>query len=75
MAKAVLPDLFASPLPDPRPLYTSFPRPQQQLLYALADLSEGWWNTVGDVGENLAIYGLPATQAGLRAYIGLPLAG
>ncbi|MFJ1701670.1 HEAT repeat domain-containing protein [Streptomyces sp. NPDC088252] len=71
-AKAVLPDLFPSPLPDPRPPYTHLPRSQQQLLYALADLFEGWWNTEGDLGESLATYGLPATHAGLRAYIGLP---
>ncbi|MFF3469227.1 HEAT repeat domain-containing protein [Streptomyces sp. NPDC002619] len=74
-AKAVLPDLFPSPLPDPRPPYASLPRPQQQLLHAFADLSEGWWNTAGDIGENLTTYGLPDTQAALRAYIGLPLAG
>ncbi|WP_326816540.1 hypothetical protein OIE61_04925 [Streptomyces sp. NBC_01762] len=72
-AKAVLPDLFPSPLPDPRPPYASLPRPQQQLLHAFADLSEGWWNTAGDIGENLTTYGLPDTQAALRAYIGLPL--
>lgn len=75
VAKAVLPDLFPGPLPDPRPLYASLSRPQQQLLRALADLGEGWWNTAGDIGENLATYGLPATQTGLRTYIGLPLAG
>ncbi|MFJ8980372.1 hypothetical protein [Streptomyces sp. NPDC102282] len=74
-AKAVLPDLFPGPLPDPRPPYAHLPRHQQQLLYALADLSEGWWNTEGDLGETLAAYGLPATHADLRAYIGLPAAG
>ncbi|MFF4864180.1 hypothetical protein ACFY3J_21055 [Streptomyces sp. NPDC001231] len=75
LANAVLPDLFPSPLPEPRPPYERLPRPQQQLLHALADLGEGWWNTAGDIGENLATYGLPVTQAGLRTYIGLPLAG
>ncbi|MFG2480954.1 HEAT repeat domain-containing protein [Streptomyces fagopyri] len=71
-AKAVLPDLFPSALSDPRPAYASLPRPQQQLLYALADLGEGWWNTSGDIGENLTSYGLPATHAGLREYVGIP---
>ncbi|MFE0451884.1 HEAT repeat domain-containing protein [Streptomyces sp. NPDC058914] len=74
-AKAVLPDLFPSPLPDPRPEYASLPRPQQQLLYALADLGEGWWNSAGDIGENLTAHGLPATHAELRAYVGLPSEG
>ncbi|MFF4548365.1 hypothetical protein ACFY1J_29740 [Streptomyces sp. NPDC001406] len=74
-AKAVLPDLFPVPLPDSRPPYASLPRPQQQLLYALADLGDGWWHTAGDLGENLTTYGLPATHAGLRVYIGLPAAG
>ncbi|MCX5315400.1 hypothetical protein [Streptomyces sp. NBC_00154] len=46
-----------------------------EVMHALADLSEGWWNTAGDISENLTTYRLPATQAGLRAYIGLPLAG
>jgi hypothetical protein len=73
-AKAVLPDLFPGPLPDPRPVYASLTRPQQQLLYALADLGEGWWNSAGDIGENLTTYGLPDTHAGLRAYVGLPAA-
>jgi hypothetical protein len=66
----------AGPVPrppvQPSPPYASLPRSQQQLLYALADLSEGCWNTAGDIGESLATYGLPATHAGLRAYIGLP---
>ncbi|MGW4229436.1 hypothetical protein ACWEF9_09130 [Streptomyces sp. NPDC004980] len=70
-AKAVLPALFPSPPPDPRPLYSGLLRPQQQFLCALADLHEGWWNTAGDIGESLTAYGLPATQAGLRTYIGL----
>ncbi|WP_445525623.1 NUDIX domain-containing protein [Streptomyces cyslabdanicus] len=30
---------------------------------------------MGDIGEHLAAYGLAATQAGLRTYIGLALAG
>ncbi|MEU8696589.1 hypothetical protein AB0C61_02705 [Streptomyces sp. NPDC048680] len=75
MAKAVLPDLFRGPLAAPRPPYARLPRPQQQLLYALADLPEGWWNTEGDLGESLAAHGLPATHADLRTYIGLPAAG
>ncbi|MFE9728662.1 hypothetical protein ACFYQ5_35105 [Streptomyces sp. NPDC005794] len=40
----------------------------------LNDLGEGWWNTAGDIAENLTAYGLPATPAGLRAYMGLPSA-
>lgn len=71
-AKAVLPDLFPGPLPEPRPPYASLPRPQQQLLYALADLSEGWWNSTGGIGQRLSAHGLPASHAGLRAYVGLP---
>lgn len=67
---AVLPDLFPSPLPDPRPPYASLTGPQQQLLHVLAALGEGWWNTTGDIGEKLTPYGLPATRAGLHAYIG-----
>ncbi|MFD8423526.1 hypothetical protein [Streptomyces sp. NPDC059466] len=72
-AKAVLPDLFPNPLPDPRPPYASLARPQQQVLYALADLDEGWWNTAGDVGEHLATYRLPDTHTELRTYTGLPV--
>ncbi|MDQ0847603.1 hypothetical protein [Streptomyces sp. V1I6] len=72
MAKVVLPDLFPGPMPNPRPPYTSLLRSQQQLLHALADLSEGWWHTAGDIGESLAAYGLPATHAELRTYIALP---
>ncbi|MGW7408543.1 hypothetical protein ACWGI9_33475 [Streptomyces sp. NPDC054833] len=30
-AKAVLPDLFPGPLPDPRPVYAGLPRPQQHI--------------------------------------------
>ncbi|MEU8949327.1 HEAT repeat domain-containing protein [Streptomyces sp. NPDC048489] len=72
-AKAVLPDLFPNPLPDPRPQYADLAQPQQQVLYALADLDEGWWNTAGDIGEHLTTHRLPDTHAKLRTYTGLPV--
>ncbi|WP_158791030.1 HEAT repeat domain-containing protein [Streptomyces sp. NRRL WC-3549] len=74
-AKAVLAHLFPGPLPEPRPPYERLSRPQQQLLHALADLLEGWWNTDQDLGGSLASHGLPATHAALRAYTGLFAAG
>ncbi|MEU2440214.1 HEAT repeat domain-containing protein [Streptomyces rubradiris] len=68
--RAALDKLFPTPLPDPLPDYADLPARQRQLLRALAEHHHPWivhW-TAGTLAER----GLPDSQDGLRAYVGLP---
>ncbi|CAL9329840.1 hypothetical protein [Streptomyces sp. enrichment culture] len=71
--RTALNELIPAPLPRPLPDYTDLPTPQRQLLGALAEQHYPW--VVRSVAETLADRGLPDSQDGLRAYVGLPLTG
>ncbi|CAL9324409.1 HEAT repeat domain-containing protein [Streptomyces sp. SudanB182_2057] len=69
--RTALNELFPAPLPHPLPDYADLPVRQRQLLSALAEQHHPW--IVRWMEGTLAERGLPDSQDGLRAYVGLPL--